>query len=136
MDIIHDGSGTVDMLSADATSHFHANESGFNIHVSGSGKVNRVAGVGNVEAPYIWGAGATAPLSASSSGVQTLASRNGMDSYMETDCPLATNQDCSAGANLAAGSQYPRLMVYRKECIGTGANQGPWFDTVRRACRN
>lgn len=136
LDIIHDGSGTVDMLSADATSHFHANESGFNIHVSGSGKVNRVAGVGNVEAPYIWGAGATAPLSASSSGVQTLASRNGMDSYMETDCPLATNQDCSAGANLAAGSQYPRLMVYRKECIGTGANQGPWFDTVRRACRN
>jgi hypothetical protein len=136
LDVIHAGTGTADMLYADATSHFHANESGFNIHVTGSGKVNRVAGAGSVETPYIWGAGATAPLGASSSGVQTLASRNGMDSYVETDCPLGTNQDCSAGANLAAGSQYPRLMVYRKECTGTGANQGPWFDTVRRACRN
>jgi hypothetical protein len=136
LDVIHAGTGTADMLYADATSHFHANESGFNIHVTGTGKVNRVAGPGTVEAPYIWGAGASAPLSASSSGVQTLTSRNGMDSYMEIDCPLATNQDCSAGANLAVTSQYPRLMVYRKECTGTGANQGPWFDTVRRACRN
>jgi hypothetical protein len=136
LDVIHAGTGTADMLYADATSHFHANESGFNIHVTGTGKVNRVAGAGTVETPYIWGAGIAPPLSESYSSVQTLVSRNGMDSYMETDCPLSANQDCSAGASLSAAQQYPRLMVYRKECTGTGANQGPWFDTVRRACRN
>ena len=136
LDVVHAGAGTADMLYADATSHFHANESGFNIHVTGTGKVNRVAGPGSVESPYIWGAGTVPPLSTSSSGVQTLASRNGMDSYMETDCPLSSTADCSAGAGLPVGSQYPRMMVYRKECTGTAANQGPWFDTVKRACRN
>jgi hypothetical protein len=59
-----------------------------------------------------------------------------MDSYVETDCPLDTATDCSAGAGLPADQQYPRLMVYRKECTGTGADQGPWFDTVKRSCRN
>lgn len=136
LDVVHNGSGTADMLYADSTSHFHANESGFNIHVTGTGKVNRIAGTGTVETPYIWGASTVPPLSTSSSGVQTLASRNGMDSYVETDCPLSATSDCSAGAGLPVGLQYPRLMVYRKECTGTAANQGPWFDTVKRACRN
>ena len=136
LDVVHEGSGTADMLYADSTSHFHANESGFNIHVTGTGKVNRVAGPGSVETPYMWGAGIVPPLSTSSSGVQTLASRNGMDSYIETDCPFSSTAACSAGAGLPVGSQYPRLMVYRKECTGTGPNQGPWFDTIQRNCRN
>jgi len=136
LDVTHGGSGTADVLYADSTSHFHSNVAGFSIHVTGSGKVNRIDGAGVVEAPYIWGADVAPPLHASTSGVQTLASRNGMDSYVETDCPLSTSQDCSTGANLPAGSQYPRLMVYRKECTGTGPDQGPWFDTVRGACRN
>lgn len=136
LDVVHAGTGTADMLYADSTSHYHANESGMNIHVTGTGKVNRIAGTGAVETPYIWGAGVAAPLSASPSGVLTLSSRNGMDSYVETDCPLASIADCSAGASLPADSQYPRLMVYRKECTGTGANQGPWFDTVKGSCRN
>ncbi len=138
LDVVHAGTGTVDMLYADSVSnsHFHANESGFNIHVTGTGKVNRIAGTGIVETPYSWGASDAPPLSTSPSGVQTLASRNGMDTYIETDCPFSSTANCSAGAGLPVGSQYPRLMVYRNECTGTGVNQGPWFDTVQRNCRN
>jgi hypothetical protein len=136
LDVNHGGSGTADVLYADSTSHFHANASGFSIHATGSGTVNRIDGAGVVEAPYIWGASTTPPLSTSPSGVQTLASRNGMDSFIETNCPLSSAAACSAGANLPAVSQYPRLMVYRAECTGIGANQGPWFDTVQGSCRN
>ncbi len=127
LDIIHSGSGTVDMLYADLSSHFHANESAANIHVTGPGRVRRVAGAGRIEAPYTWGADTRPPLSSTSSGVQTLSSRNGADNYIETDCPLSG--PCSAGGD------YPHLMVYRAQCTGSGADQGPWFDTVTRDCR-
>ncbi|MHB8624532.1 MAG: hypothetical protein ACYC9J_15345 [Sulfuricaulis sp.] len=136
LDVDHAGTGRADVLYADSTSHFHANAAGFSIHVTGSGMVNRIDGVGIVEAPYIWGANVAPPLSTSQSGVQTLASRDGMDSFIETNCPLTTTTACSAGANLPPASQYPRLMVYRAECTGTGATQGPWFDTVQSSCRN
>ncbi len=127
LDVIHKGTGTADMLYADSNSHFHANESGFNIHVSGAGKVQRVAGSGNIETPYSWGADSRPPLSTASSGVQTLLSRNGTDTYIETDCPISDH--CSAGGN------YPHLMIYRAECIGVGTDEGPWFDTVTSSCR-
>jgi hypothetical protein len=127
LDVEHNGTGTPDMLYADAASHFHANESGFNIHVGGTGKVRRVAGPGRVEAPYLWGDLQAPPLSGSQNGVQTLISNNGADSYVETDCPLST--DCSGGGD------FPHLMIYRSQCTLTGPNNGPWFDTVTRACR-
>lgn len=138
LDIVHAMGGTVDMLYTDDNpeSHFHANASAFNIHLSGAGKVNRIrsAGSGRIEAPYQWGEGTQPPLTINShgmpspNGVQTLVSRTGADTYVETDCPATGS--CSLGGN------FPREMIYRAECTNTGATQGPWFDTVTRACRN
>lgn len=125
LDVVHHGTGTVDMLTADASSHIHANESGFNIHVSkeNDGKVRRLAGEGGIESPYVWGASAAPPL-----GTGSLLSRDGADSYTETDCP--NTGSCSAGGD------YPHVMIYRSSCTGVAPNQGPWFDTVTRACRS
>lgn len=134
LDVEHAGTGTVDMLYADSASHFHANESGFNIHVSGAGKVRRIAGTPNrIEAPYIWKQGTQPPLStqlngsATYYGVQTLLSVSGADSYIETDCPLIGN--CSLGGN------FPHQMIYREQCTDVGPSQGPWFDLTTNACR-
>lgn len=130
LDVIHNGVGTADMLYADATSHFHANESGFNIHLGGSGRVKRLAGTGEIEAPYVWGQSSVPPLSTSINGVQALVSRNGADRYIETDCPLSGN--CGS---VVADKTYPHEMIYRAECTGTSATTGPWFDPTTRACR-
>ena len=133
LDVIHDGTGTADMLYADSTSHFHATASGFNIHVGGTGKVKRLAGTGRIEAPYTWGERTSAPLSTnpdgtpSSNGVGTLVSRNGADRYIETDCQPSGN--CSSGGG------FPHDMVYLAACTGLAANQGPWFDMTTKACR-
>jgi hypothetical protein len=129
LDVVHPGTGTADMLYADASSHIHANESGFNIHVSGAGKVQRLAGTGSIEAPYTWKQNTAPPLSTSTNGVQTLISRNGADSYIETDCLVSGS--CSTGSNRT----FPHQMIYRSECTGTSANQGPWFDMTTKACR-
>lgn len=132
LDVVHKGAGTADMLYADAiaNSHFHANESGFNIHVTGSGKVRRLAGPGTIEAPYLWGQSTVPPLSLGTSGVQTLISKNGADRYIETDCPL--NGNCGS---VVADKTYPHEMIYRAECTGTSATTGPWFDLSTKACR-
>lgn len=134
LDVVHPGAGTADMLYADSASHFHANESGFNIHVSGAGKVRRIAGAPNrIEAPYIWKQGTQPPLStkldgtATYYGVQTLISVSGADSYIETDCPVTGN--CSLGGS------FPHQMIYRAECTNTTANGGPWFDLTTKDCR-
>lgn len=127
LDVVHAGNGTADMLYADSTSHFHANESGFNIHVTGEGVVRRIAGTGTIEAPYVWKQGTQPPLSTTANGVNTLISVSGADTYIETDCPVTGN--CSLGGSV------PHQMVYRAECTGTGINQGPWFDLATRSCR-
>jgi hypothetical protein len=133
LDVIHNGTGTADMLYADSTSHFHANASGFNIHVSGTGKVQRLAGDGRIEAPYTWGESTVAPLSTTADGtptlhgVGTLLSRNGADRYTETDCQ--PNGNCSSGGG------FPHDMVYLATCTGSAASQGPWFDMTTKACR-
>lgn len=127
LDVAHDGTGTVDMLYAAADSHFHANESGVSIHIGGTGAVQRLAGTGGIESPYLWGQMTAPPLSGSASGVGALISRNGADRYVETDCPLSGN--CSAGGT------YPHEMIYRSECTGTTADTGPWFDMQTQACR-
>lgn len=136
LDVVHPGTGTADMLYADSTSHFHANESAFNIHVSGAGKVSRIAGTPNrIEAPYTWKQGTQPPLSTTLdgttptiNGTATLISVSGADSYIETDCPVDGN--CSLGGD------FPHQMVYRKECTtNTTANGGPWFDLTTKACR-
>lgn len=134
LDVEHAGTGTADMLYADSTSHFHANESGFNIHVSGAGKVRRIAGTANrIEAPYIWKQGTQPPLSSKLDGtstyygVQTLISASGADSYIETDCPVSGN--CSLGGN------FPHQMIYRSECTNITPNEGPWFDLTTKDCR-
>jgi hypothetical protein len=131
LDVIHKGTGTADMLYADSTSHFHANASGFNIHVSGTGKVQRLAGAGRIEAPYTWGENTEAPLSTTLNGIETLISRNGADRYTETDCQ--PNGNCSSGGS------FPHDMVYLASCAdlpgGLTANQGPWFDMTTKACR-
>jgi hypothetical protein len=106
------------MLDADASSQFHANQSAYHIHIDGSGSVTRLAGQGMIDAPYQWGPRTAPP---------PVTSRSGADMYTETDCPL--NGHCSAGGN------FPHIMVYRAECTGTGVNQGPWFDTSTKACR-
>lgn len=136
LDVMHDGTGTADMLYADADikSHFHATASGFNIHLGGTGKVKRVAGPGKrIEAPYTWGERTSAPLSTKAdgtpapNGVGTLISRNGADRYTETDCQPTGN--CSSGGG------FPHDMVYLASCTGLAANQGPWFDMTTKACR-
>jgi hypothetical protein len=127
LDVIHDGAGTADMLYADTSSHFHATASGFNIHVSDAGKVQRLAGPGRIEAPYTWGESTAAPLSATLNGVGSLISRNGADRYTETDCQ--PNGNCSSGGS------FPHDMVYNTACTGLAANQGPWYDMTTKACR-
>lgn len=134
LDVIHDGTGTADMLYADTSSHFHATASGFNIHVRDAGKVKRLAGPGKrIEAPYTWGERTTAPLSITAggtpsvNGVGTLVSRSGADRYTETDCQ--PNGNCSSGGG------FPHDMVYLESCTGLAANQGPWFDMTTKACR-
>jgi hypothetical protein len=57
-------------------------------------------------------------------------------SYIEKDCPFTATEPCSAGKNELAKDQYPRLMLYREDCIEIEADQGPWFDTVEHKCRN
>lgn len=134
LDVEHAGTGISDMLYADSTSHYHANESGFNIHVSGAGKVRRIAGAAQrIEAPYIWKQGTQPPLSmhlngtSTYFGVQTLISVSGADSYIETDCPV--NGNCSLGGN------FPHQMIYQEECSDTTENGGPWFDMTTKSCR-
>lgn len=128
LDVVHPGTGVVDMLYAEPGSHFHANESGFNIHLAGgAGQIRRISGNGKVEAPYNWGPAAQPPLSLEASGVSTLSSVNGADSYIETDCPQTGN--CSQGGD------FPHEMVYRSQCQGTAPNEGPWFDLTTNACR-
>lgn len=133
LDVVHPGTGTADMLYADSTSHFHANESAFNIHVSGAGKVRRIGGAGYIEAPYSWKQGTTPPLSTkidgtpSTNGTTTLISVSGADSYIETDCPVSGN--CSLGGT------FPHQMIYRAECTNASANEGPWFDLTTQDCR-
>lgn len=133
LDVVHPGTGSADMLYADSTSHFHANESGFNIHVTGAGKVRRIGGAGHIEAPYGWKQGATPPLStkldgtATLNGTATLISVSGADSYIETDCPVSG--DCSLGGT------FPHQMIYRAECKNISANEGPWFDLTTKDCR-
>lgn len=126
LDLIHQGKGVADMLYADETSHFHANESGFNIHVAGAGQVRRLHGTGKIKAPYMWEESTTPPLSAN--GMQTLISRNGADRYIETDCPLV-------GKCTSLGGDFPHEMIYLTSCANTDADHGPWFDMTTKACR-
>lgn len=118
LDIIHDGSGAVSYLEADASSRIHASSNGFSVHNAGTGQVARFAGTGTIEAPYQWGQNTVPP---------AITSRNGADTYVETDCQ--NFGDCSSGGN------FPHLMIYRTECSGNSINQGPWYDTVTNACR-
>jgi hypothetical protein len=118
LDVVHNGSGNVAYLRADATSHFHANASAFSLHNAGTSTVTRLAGTGAIEAPYQWGEQTSPP---------AIVSRSGADTYIETDCP--NTADCSVGGN------FPHTMIYRAECTGAGSNQGPWYDTVTRFCR-
>lgn len=128
LDMVHRGAGVVDMLYADLGSHFHANESAFNIHLEGgTGQVRRISGTGKIEAPYMWGQSAHPPLSLEASGVSTLVSANGGDTYIETDCPLTG--DCSVGGS------FPHQMVYRSQCEGLTPDEGPWFDLSTNDCR-
>lgn len=135
LDVVHNGTGTADVLYADSDSqtHFHANEAAFSIHVTGTGKVQRLAGpgadAGRIEAPYGWGPKTQPPLSTNASGLGTLISRTGADTYVETDCPMTGN--CGAPGS----GTYPHMMIYSASCTGTAANQGPWFDLVTRSCR-
>lgn len=137
LDVEHSGTGTADVLYADsdATTHFHANEAAYNIHVSGAGRVQRLSGAGadagRIEAPYVWGPKTQPPLSASASGLATLISRTGADSYVESDCPMTG----SCSAYISGQPAYPHMMIYSASCTGAAANQGPWFDLVTRSCR-
>lgn len=123
LDVIHKASGRVAFLEADSTSTIHASESGFAMNIGGPGSVDRLSGTGNIESPYQWGQRTSPP---------AIFSRTGADTYIETDCP--NTGPCSAGGGTPV-SQFPHTMVYRAECTGTSADQGPWYDTVTNACR-
>ncbi|MEM7411102.1 MAG: hypothetical protein AAF430_12775 [Myxococcota bacterium] len=70
----------------------------------------------NVQAPFLWEQGAEPP---------AIESLDGQDLFVETDCD-GSGCACSTGCD-------PHLMVYTSTCTGAG---GPWFDTVRKQCRN
>jgi len=118
LDLTHNGTGAVSFLEADSSSMIHANESAFSLHNNGTGTVSRLTGNGKISAPYHWGGKTTPP---------GISSRSGADTYIEIDCPVA--DDCSAGGT------FPHTMVYRAECTGSGADEGPWYDTVTNLCR-
>ena len=118
IDISHNGSGTISFLNSDISSAIHAFESAFSIQNSGQGQITRITGTGKISSSYNWGARTEPPI---------ITSKNGYDSYTEIDCPISNN--CGSGGD------FPHMMIYREECTGQSINQGPWYDTVTKLCR-
>ncbi len=79
-------------------------------------------GTGQADSPFLWPPGATPPKAAGEANV--LASLDGMDVFVETDCDASG--DCAG-----AGSE-THMMVYNAALCGTA---NPWFDSTTRACR-
>jgi hypothetical protein len=87
-------------------------ETAFNLTAGLAGSVLRIVGNGSARSPYLWEAGSQPP---------SVASQMGSDLFVETDCD----------ATACAGGAEPHLMIYDASCSPT-----PWYDVVRRACRN
>lgn len=76
---------------------------------------------GKFDAPFVWTTGSTPPKATGETG--GLASVNGQDMFVETDC--------GADGNCAGGGSETHLMIYNASCSPT-----PWFDTATGACRS
>lgn len=104
-------------ISATQNVVVHSPATAYALKPGSSGTATRLRVTGSapkVEAPYQWSA-ATAP--------PTVASRNGEDLFVETDC---TSTGCTG-----TGGSEPHLMIYAP----TACSGSPWWDVSRNACR-
>jgi hypothetical protein len=126
--------GTADLSvvgasAAGTNTLIHGHQTNWGLLPSGVGTATRLiaASGAKVQAPFDWTPGTLAPTPGDATGVKHILSSDGQDRFVETDCP-------QTGGCQTAGS-FPHTMVYRAACTGTGATQGPWFDTVTNQCR-
>ncbi len=118
---------TSSIAGADATglsvsgsgSFAHTPGTAFVVKPGSGGSATRVAELGSskVESPFLWQAGSEPP-------VADLASADGADVYVETDCDASGNCD-------AAGNE-THVMIYNQAKCGAA---NPWFDSTVGACR-
>lgn len=108
------GAGAVG-LDVESNGFAHTLGTAFALNAGSGGTTTRLTGSGTIQSPLLWQAGDSPPGS-------NLASAEGQDLYVETDCD---STGCSSGNN-------SHLMVYDSDCT----SNGPWFDIVRGACRN
>jgi hypothetical protein len=97
----------------------HANESSYNLVVTDNNSYTRYRlldlGAVHLHAPYLWEEHPTPPTN--------IASRNGADMTVETDCAASGCQSTGTETH---------LLIYNNTCAGAG---GPWFDVVTGTCR-
>jgi len=103
--------------------HAHILEASFNMHSCDNtpacgGELRRIANFGgHIQSFFEWQSSTTPP---------NIASLDGNDSFIETDCSAA---DCSQVGNET------HLLIYNSKCSNVSSTQDPWYDTVTHACR-
>lgn len=112
-------------LSVGSYAVAHTPGTAFNLRPGSSSLAYRTStsGSGAVDSPFLWQSGSTPPVAGGETNV--LASTNGEDMFVETDCD--GDGDCDGAGNQA------HLMVYNPDECGSSE---PWFDTVTGRCRN
>lgn len=95
----------------------HAPDTAFSLKPGTGGAVRRLDGA--AQSPFQWPAGAAPPAAGA------LASEDGQDTYVETDC--------GAGGDCEGGGAETHLMIYNETLCGSA---DPWFDATTGRCRN
>ncbi|MDH5649494.1 MAG: hypothetical protein OEY67_07530 [Gammaproteobacteria bacterium] len=124
IDAISTDNNNVVALKALSEGNIHASETSYVLKSNGGTKTRVVTDGGVINAPFNWGPRTEPP---------AIISVSGADTYIETDC--LKDQKCSWKPDPLPQNEYPHMMVYRPACTGTGADQGPWYDTVTMECR-
>ncbi len=122
IDVISDENNNITALYTNGSGMIHAHESSYVLKTNGGIKTRIQADGGNINAPFDWGPRTEPPL---------IISQTGADTYIETDCL----KDLKCSWTPDHQHRYSHFMIYREECTGTSANEGPWYDTVTKECR-
>jgi len=80
-------------------------------------------GSGVIQSPFLWASGPGVP--GTPAATFSSFTKTGQDLFVETDCDAS---GCSGGS-------FPHLMIYSETCAQS-ATGSPWFDTVRKKCRD
>jgi hypothetical protein len=121
----------LDVRNGNATAHTY--ESSYVVTPSASKIPVRLKGtVGKAQSPFHWQAGRYPPgqsvgscASSDQNECNVIDSRDGMDTFVETDCHPTSGCDNEGNE--------PHPMIYAETLCGS---TNPWFDTIQNACRS